>query len=88
MIAAIIDAAIGFVLGATVVAVIMRHRKGRGACPDPNEHELTSTDHDAISEEFATHAEAVRRELSRYADALADGDDHLREMLRRVEAGV
>ena len=81
-------AASGFVSGAMSTAIILRLRIRRLTCPDPEAHELTAADHKVISDEFAVHATAVRRELSRYADALADGDGLLREQLRRFEAEV
>lgn len=76
----------GLALGAGLSAVGMvvgmrRHRV------DPDARPLTDTDREAVATEFATHAEAVRRQVSEYADALAGDDAVLRERLRRFEDG-
>lgn len=90
MTAAVIGVASGFMLGALLMSVLFRLRTRRRTviCPDPAAHELSPTDHDAVSAEFAAHTASVRRALSRYADELADGDVRLREQLRRLEVEV
>ena len=40
---------------------------------------------DHLAADFAVHAQAVRAQVSRYADLLADGDAVLRARLRRIE---
>ena len=42
---------------------------------------------DHLAADFAVHAQAVRAQVSRYADLLADGDAVLRARLRRLEDG-
>lgn len=48
---------------------------------------LTEQDREVITDEFATHTTAVWSQVRQFADALADGDVHLREQLRRFEGG-
>lgn len=81
-------AAAGFVLGAALTVAVFRLRASQVPCPDPDVHELSSADRDAVSGEFAAHTASVRRELGRYADELAGGDGRLREQLRQFEAEV
>lgn len=88
MTATVIGSAAGFVLGVALTFVVLRLRDRPIACPEPEAHELSSADREAVSAGFAAHTASVRRELSRYADELADGDDRLREQLRQFEAGV
>lgn len=78
----------GFVLGTVTAGAGFLLSTRRLVCPDPDAHELSTADRESVSAEFATHAASVRRELSRYADVLADGDGQLREQLRKFEAGV
>jgi hypothetical protein len=78
----------GFVVGATVSGLLAALWTRRHVCPDREAHRLSHADREDISAEFAAHATSVRRELSRYADALSEGDCLLREQLRRVEAGM
>lgn len=88
MITVAISAVTGFVAGGVmsgaVVVAVLRPR----LCPDPADHELRDDDREQIASEFTVHATSVRRELGRYADALADGDINLRQRLRQIEAGV
>lgn len=86
--ATIIGVAAGLVLGVAFTAVAFRLRNRSAALPESEAHELSFADRAAVSTEFAAHALSVRRELSRYADELADGDNRLREQLRRFEAVV
>ncbi len=90
MIATVIGTTVGFALGAAAVTVLLRLRLRvrPPACPDPEVHELSPADREAVSAEFEAHTASVRRELSRYADELAHGDVRLREQLRQFEAGV
>lgn len=88
MIAITIAAVVGFILGAVTTGAAFLVRIRHVACPEPEAHELSPADRETVSAEFATHAASVRRELNRYADALADGDGPLREQLRKFEAGV
>ena len=84
----VISGTTGILIGIVVGGVLAMGWVQRHACPDPDAHSLTQEDRDEISAEFVAHAVSVRRELSRYADALADGDTQLRERLRQVEAGA
>ena len=68
---------------AALVGVLVRRRQA-----DTDEIVLSPEDHAAIAVGFQTHAEAMRRQVSEYADALAGGDLVLREQLRRVERGT
>lgn len=86
--ATIAGAAAMLVLGVAFTAVAFRPRNRSDALPESEAHELSSADREAVSAEFAAHTVSVRRELSRYADELADGDDRLRAQLRQFEAGV
>lgn len=86
--AAIVGTAIGLLVGAVVSGVVVRRRLRHAVSQPSGAHELSSIDREQLSAEFATHASSVRRELSRYADALADGDGDLRDRLRRFEAGA
>ena len=88
MMGIVISATAGFLVGSTLCGALLLLRTRRHVCPDPTVHELNHADREEISAEFAAHASSVRRELSRYADALADGDIRLRERLRQVEAGL
>lgn len=88
MMGMVFSAAAGFLIGATLFGVLVTLRIHRHVCPDPEAHGLNHADRDEISAEFAAHAMSVRRELSRYADELADGDAQLRDRLRQVEAGA
>ncbi|MDO9381070.1 MAG: hypothetical protein Q7T56_19670 [Nocardioidaceae bacterium] len=67
--------------GLTLLTVVTLRRQQK-----PIEYErLTEADHTALTDEFATHAEAMQRQVSEYADSLAAGDLVLRERLRRFE---
>lgn len=90
MTAIVLAAVVGFASrGLSVAALVLDLvRRRRAECPDPDAHDLSSADQEAISDEFATHAAAVRHGLSRYADELADGDRPLRERLRTFERQV
>ena len=59
----------------------------RAQCPDPSLHALTNDDREAVAQEFAAHASAVRHKVSEYADLLANDDEVLRARLRNFEAG-
>jgi hypothetical protein len=74
----------GSVVSGVLVAALMRSR----LCPNPDDHHLRDDEREQVASEFAIHATSVRRELGRYADALADGDTDLRKRLRQIEAGV
>lgn len=69
--------------GTEGVRLIVRHLHER------RDSDLPLTEHDraVITDEFATHTSAVWSQVRQFADALADGDDQLREQLRRFEAG-
>lgn len=82
---------LGGVLGSTISTVLtllvtVRWTR-RHTCPDPEAHELTENDREAVAADFAAHASAVRRQVSEYAEVLAGGDIALRERLRRIEGG-
>lgn len=48
---------------------------------------LSERDRADIAAEFATHTTAVWSQVRTFADALADGDQELRDRLRRFEGG-
>ncbi|OBK19139.1 hypothetical protein [Mycobacterium sp. 1245852.3] len=74
----------GSVISGVLVVALTRSR----LCPNPEDHDLRDDEREEVASEFAAHATSVRRELGRYADALADGDTDLRKRLRQIEAGV
>lgn len=88
MITVAISVAAGIVAGGAVSGVVVHAGLRSRLCPDPVDHELRDDEREQVASEFAVHATSVRRELGRYADALADGDANLRQRLRQIEAGV
>lgn len=84
----VLGTAVGFMVGVALTAVLCRMHTRPTIYVDNEVHRLSPTDRKAVSAELGAHTASVRRELSRYADELADGDDRLREQLRRFEAGV
>lgn len=76
-------AAAGTLAGGIGVYLLCRTR----LCPEPEAHQLTEADHEAITSEFAAHTTALQRQVSEYADVLADGDPLLRDRLRLFESG-
>jgi hypothetical protein len=84
----IVGAAAGLVLGVAFTAVAFRLCNRSDALPESEALELSFADRESVSAEFAAHTVSVRRELGRYADELADGDDRLREQLRQFEVRV
>lgn len=78
---------VGAPLGGAGVWWIFARRLGQALCPDPALHELSDDDREAVAQEFAAHASAVRRKVSEYADLLAGSDAVLRARLRNFEAG-
>ncbi|WP_454163013.1 hypothetical protein [Gordonia iterans] len=87
MIGVLVAGVLGGGVGSVVIALIDAKRLFRVTCPDPDAHELTEDDREAVASEFAAHASAVQRQVSEYADVLAGGDVGLRERLRRFEGG-
>lgn len=73
----------GGVAGAAVAHQTLRAR----LCPEVDAHELGDADRAEITEHFRQHTRAVRDQVSSFADALADGDQQLRERLRLFESG-
>lgn len=49
---------------------------------------LDAQDRQVLADQFGDHVAAVHRQVSVYADQLADGDPELRERLRRIEGGL
>lgn len=88
MITVAISVAAGFIAGGAISSAIVLAVLRSQLCPDPADHELRDDEREQVASEFAVHATSVRRELGRYADALADGDVNLRQRLRQIEAGV
>ncbi len=87
MTALVLGGVIGaFVGAATALATAVALLQAR-ECPDPDAHQLTGQDRDAVAAEFATHALAVRRQVAEFADQLAGDDPVLRARLRQFEAG-
>jgi hypothetical protein len=85
---ALVGGALGVVVGSVVtLAGVLTWVKAR-RCPDPEAHELTDDDREAMAADFALHTSAVRQQVSDYADLLADGDVQLRERLRYFEGGA
>lgn len=76
----------GVFSGLATSVTLLRRRVRRLGCPDPDAHVLSASDHDQLASEFAQHAQAVARQVSEFADALAGDDLVLRERLRRFES--
>lgn len=75
--------AIGLTIGATATYLLMQRR----SCPEPDAHELGDDDRALIAEQFKVHTQAVREQVSTFADTLAGDDTLLRERLRLFETG-
>ena len=76
--------------GGRLVAVVLRRSqkpRASGINLEMDEETLQEIDREAVAADFAVHASAVRRQVSEYADALAGGDQALRERLQRFEGG-
>lgn len=84
----VIGVATGFVFGGAVSGAIVIAVLRTRLCPDSADHEFRDDEREQVASEFAVHATSVRRELGRYADALANGDVNLRQQLRQIETGV
>lgn len=77
-------ALVGTPLGATVVILLTLALRQRQRVED---EPLGEEDYAHLTESFRSRAEAMRQQVSDYADSLADRDLVLRERLRRFEAG-
>ena len=75
----------GVPVGAVVAALAGLRLRQSAADSEPV---LGPDDHSRLAVEFETHADAMRRQVSQYADALADGDPVLRERLRQIERSI
>lgn len=93
LLSALVGAVFG-ALGAVITVALYRGRRGtRGDSAPAADDESSSrlipqADDDPLAAEFAQHARAVRQQVTRYADLLADGDAVLRARLRRFEDGA
>ena len=87
MIGTVLTIAVGFVAGAGIsgglVYAWMRRRREDIRVIDS----LTDADRDEVARDFAVHVHSVQRKVSEFADALADGDEDLRDRLRHFERG-
>ena len=83
---------IGVFLGAAATGLVTwwhgRKRRSKASCATDEAPVLLEDDRAVISDQFAAHAEAVRRQVAEYADTLAGGDEILREQLRPIEIGM
>lgn len=81
--------AIGALLGGAVAGLtawlVVRQMPIKTERTDREVPALLEEDRNVISEEFAAHAVAVRKQVSEYADMLAGEDPVLRERLRQFE---
>lgn len=75
----------GVPLGAALAALAGLRLRRETPNPEPP---LGPDDHTQLASEFETHADAVHRQVSQYADALAAGDQVLRERLREIERSI
>lgn len=83
----VVSCATALVLGGAAGAAAMRQVLRHRLCPDVGAHELNDDDCAEITKHFRQHARAVREQVSSFADALAEGDQQLRERLRLFESG-
>lgn len=85
MIVTVLAGGVSFVIGVATGGAGVLLRTGKKANAVQLVDHLTDTDRDQVARDFAVHVHSTQRKVSEYADALADGDDDLRNRLRHFE---
>ena len=85
MIITVLAGGMSFAIGVAVGGAGVYLRTGNEVDAVQVADSLTDADRDQVARDFAVHVHAAQRKVSEFADALADGDDDLRDRLRHFE---